>query len=400
MNYIFTTKEEELITSNYKNHNEKSTFINYLGKIYEKPWGYEYMIYQNTKIGIWILNINKKCETSLHCHFHKDTILINISGCFKINLYNDFKILNLFDKLYIPKKVFHGIHAYIDECVLMEIEIYDTDVINYSDKNDLLRIKDIYDRDKNRYETSVTEKSQEEVNYNLINLNNIKSIINDTEIEIIDNIYNLINEEIYILLEGRISINSLIIDSGSIFKKNENISIINDKLNILKLSNINYKYYNKIIYNNNHLQDLIKINIYNNIGLTCGCFDILHEGHLKNLKQSKKLCDNLFVCLSSDSQIKRIKGVNRPINNIKDRLYMLSQLDFVDKIILYDETNDELELELDKIMNIVKPNIWFKGKDYTEQEIRKKHPSLKNIILIDLIENKSTTNIIKKINNN
>ena len=54
--------------------------------------------------------------------------------------------------------------------------------------------------------------------------------------------------------------------------------------------------------------------------------------------------------------------------------------------------------KLDEIMNIVQPFYWVKGSDYEEAEIRKKHPNLKNIKLIDLIKDKSTTNIIKKIN--
>ena len=48
-------------------------------------------------------------------------------------------------------------------------------------------------------------------------------------------------------------------------------------------------------------------------------------------------------------------------------------------------------------MNIIKPDIWFKGNDYKKEDIIKKHPSLKHIELINLIEGKSTTNIIKKI---
>ena len=64
-------------------------------KIYKKPWGSEYLAYQNTEIGIWILKINKGMETSVHCHFKKDTILICLSGSFKIKLYDSFKILNI-----------------------------------------------------------------------------------------------------------------------------------------------------------------------------------------------------------------------------------------------------------------------------------------------------------------
>jgi D-beta-D-heptose 7-phosphate kinase/D-beta-D-heptose 1-phosphate adenosyltransferase len=135
------------------------------------------------------------------------------------------------------------------------------------------------------------------------------------------------------------------------------------------------------------------------IGLTCGCFDIIHHGHTTNLKTSRKYCDFLAVCLSSDKQIKRLKGEKRPINSISDRISMLVNFDFVDLVILYDETNDEFETELDNIMNIINPDIWFKGSDYTKDDILRKHPSLRKIKLIDIIPGKSTTNIIHRINN-
>jgi D-beta-D-heptose 7-phosphate kinase/D-beta-D-heptose 1-phosphate adenosyltransferase len=101
--------------------------------------------------------------------------------------------------------------------------------------------------------------------------------------------------------------------------------------------------------------------------------------------------------LSSDEQIKRLKGEKRPINNLIDRIKMLINFEFIDLVILYDEINDDMETELDNIMNIIKPDIWFKGSDYTKEDILKKHPGLKNIMLIDFLQGKSTTNIINKI---
>ena len=76
---------------------------------------------------------------------------------------------------------------------------------------------------------------------------------------------------------------------------------------------------------------------------------------------------------------------------------MLAHYNFVDLIILYNETNDEYETELDNIINIINPDTWFKGSDYKTENILKKHPSLKNIEIINLIEGKSTTNTINKI---
>jgi D-beta-D-heptose 7-phosphate kinase/D-beta-D-heptose 1-phosphate adenosyltransferase len=399
MKFINNTKEEETICFNCTTRTrENSNKINYFNRVNDKPWGKEYLAYQSKYIGIWILHVNKDQETSLHCHFKKDTILMPIVGCFKINLFDKFIILNLLDTLYVPRETFHGIHSYVDDSILMEIEIY-TDKIEYTDKSDLLRIKDIYNRDKNNYESSVVEREPYENEIMYFNTNN-KYNINNTYLEIfkIKNIEEIKDKyDKVLLLQGSIFSDGKKITSGTFIDLKNQISILTEYIELLCISNINIKQIQKIIYSKNHLTDYLELNKFNNIGLTSGCFDILHEGHITNLKLCKKNCDHLFVCLSSDKQIKRLKGELRPINNLIDRINMLIHYDFIDIIILYDETNDELESELDNIMNIVKPYIWFKGSDYNKQDILKKHPNIKNIQLFDLIKGKSTTNIIQKI---
>ena len=399
MEFIKNIEEEEEICNHSLNgKRNNSPKINYFNKVNDKPWGKEYLAFQNSQIGIWILHVNKDQETSLHCHFKKDSILIPIKGSFKINLYNSYKILNLFDSLYCPRNTFHGIHSYVDDSILMEIEIY-TDKVEYTDKNDLLRIKDIYNRDKNNYETSVLEREPEKNEIMTFNyLNNY--FIQNTEIEILklNNLKSLESKYNKVLiLEGSIYSDGNKITSGSFINLEKDYSLLTDNVEVLCLSNIDYNHINKIIYSKSHLEDFLKIKTFDNIGLTSGCFDILHEGHIKNLKKCKKNCDNLFVCLSSDEQIKRLKGESRPINNLYDRINMLINYEFIDYIILYDEINDEFESELDNIMNIIQPYLWFKGSDYKKDEILKKHPNLKNIQLFNLVDGKSTTNIINKI---
>jgi D-beta-D-heptose 7-phosphate kinase/D-beta-D-heptose 1-phosphate adenosyltransferase len=107
-----------------------------------------------------------------------------------------------------------------------------------------------------------------------------------------------------------------------------------------------------------------------------------------------------MICLSSDEQIKILKGSDRPINNYKDRIDLFKTISYVDYIILYNEEDIENELTLGNIMKTIDPFYWVKGDDYNQEDIFKKHPYLKNIKLIKNIENKSTTNIINKIKNN
>ena len=401
MDFVKNTDDERKICElSYIRTRDNSPKIDYSNKINDKPWGKEYLAYQNEKIGIWILHINKDQETSLHCHFKKDTILIPIVNSFKINLFDSLKILNLFETLYIPRNTFHGLHSYVDNSIIMEIEIY-TEKVEYTDKNDLLRIKDIYGRDKTNYESSVIERvplKNETMNFHLegfYNINNTRVYIQ--KINCFDEIS--VTETKIILLEGVLFSDGKRVTSGSFIELNSQHKILSDNITILCLSNIDHGCLKKIIHSKNHLIDYLILNNVKTqtLGLTCGCFDIIHDGHTKNLKTCKKHCDILAVCLSSDEQIKRLKGSTRPINSITDRVGMLINFDFVDLVILYDETNDALETELDNIMNIINPDIWFKGTDYTKDDIIRKHPSLKKIVLVDIIQGKSSTNIIKKI---
>ena len=402
MDFVLSGIEEKGICE--KSHvriRDNSEQISYFQKVNDKPWGKEYLAYQNDRIGIWILYVDKGKETSLHCHFKKDTLLMPLSGSFKIGLFDGFKILHLFESLYIPREVFHSIHAYSDGAILIEIEIY-TDQISYTDKNDLLRLKDIYNRDKDKYETSICEREPEEGEIMNFHKDGFNVCLGDTNVSIIEiNGVERKTSDVVVLLEGSLFINGSVMGPGSLIDLSTlSYSILSRSVKVLCLSNIYYGYIHKLIYSKEHLSDFLSCHKgLDGIGLTSGCFDIIHSGHLKNLQISKKMCDLLFVCLSSDAQIRRLKGEKRPINCLIDRINMLIQLDCIDYIILYEELDDRLEIELDNIMNILKPTVWFKGSDYCKVEIMKKHPGLSRIELIDNIEGKSTTNIIKKILN-
>ena len=78
-----------------------------------------------------------------------------------------------------------------------------------------------------------------------------------------------------------------------------------------------------------------KKNLHNKkIVFTNGCFDILHTGHIKLLKEAKSLGDILIVGLNTDYSIKKLKGDKRPIKNEKTRRIILESIKFVDFVIL------------------------------------------------------------------
>lgn len=99
------------------------------------------------------------------------------------------------------------------------------------------------------------------------------------------------------------------------------------------------------------------------IAFTNGCFDILHYGHIKYLRQAKKTADILIVGLNSDTSVKRIKGPGRPINRQFERAQVLSELSCVDYITLF---NQETPL---KLIKLIKPDILIKGGDWKIDKI-------------------------------
>ncbi len=99
------------------------------------------------------------------------------------------------------------------------------------------------------------------------------------------------------------------------------------------------------------------------IVFTNGCFDIIHAGHIQYLDDAKDCGDILIVGLNSDVSIKKIKGEFRPINNEQDRAAVLSALEMVDYVVIFDQ---ETPYEL---INIIMPDFLVKGGDWKVHEI-------------------------------
>lgn len=140
------------------------------------------------------------------------------------------------------------------------------------------------------------------------------------------------------------------------------------------------------------LQNIRKKN--KTIVFTNGCFDIIHAGHVRYLNKAKSLGDVLIVGLNSDASVKLIKGDKRPIVPQEERAEVLSGLEAVDYVVLFNEPTPI------KLINAVLPDILVKGADWASQEIvgadivRAKGG---RVARIKLVKGKSTTNIIKKI---
>ncbi len=130
------------------------------------------------------------------------------------------------------------------------------------------------------------------------------------------------------------------------------------------------------------------------IVFTNGCFDILHRGHITYLKQAKARGDILIVGVNSDESITRLKGPERPINTLPDRMEVLAALDAVDHVVSF---TDDTPIALIKV---IKPDVFVKGGDYTKASLPETEvvESLGGSVeLLPYIAEKSTTNIIRKI---
>jgi rfaE bifunctional protein nucleotidyltransferase chain/domain len=129
--------------------------------------------------------------------------------------------------------------------------------------------------------------------------------------------------------------------------------------------------------------------------VTNGCFDILHIGHARYLKETKNYADFSIILLNSDKSVKLIKGDDRPINNESDRAELLTFLSCVDYVVLFEESSPA------KLLEKIKPDVYTKGADYTLETLPEKDVVLKNNIqvkFIKFVEGKSTTGLIDKIN--
>lgn len=125
------------------------------------------------------------------------------------------------------------------------------------------------------------------------------------------------------------------------------------------------------------------------IVFTNGCFDIIHVGHIRYLKEAKKLGDVLIVGLNSDSSIKRLKP-DRPINSESNRAEVLASLEMVDYVSIFEEDTPY------ELIRFLKPDVLVKGGDWKKEEIVGSDlvPEVYSLMYLSGV---STTEIIKKI---
>lgn len=161
----------------------------------------------------------------------------------------------------------------------------------------------------------------------------------------------------------------------------------------------------QVSFDGKYVQDLsrlvLRLDLYRRQGkrivFTNGCFDILHRGHVTYLSRAKSSGDVLVLGVNSDASIQKLKGPERPINTLEDRVQVLGALSCVDHIVAFDG-----ETACD-VVRVVRPDVYVKGGDYTKERLPEA-PIVEQlggeIRILPLVEDRSTTRIIERIRRN
>jgi D-glycero-beta-D-manno-heptose 1-phosphate adenylyltransferase len=130
---------------------------------------------------------------------------------------------------------------------------------------------------------------------------------------------------------------------------------------------------------------------------TNGCFDLLHPGHIRTLEEARKLGDFLIVGINSDQSVCDLKGLGRPVVPETERAEMLSALEAVDAVVIFDEPTPH------EIIAALLPDVLVKGGDWASDQIigrEEVEAAGGEVVSIPVTPGYSTTAILQKIRAN
>jgi rfaE bifunctional protein nucleotidyltransferase chain/domain len=130
------------------------------------------------------------------------------------------------------------------------------------------------------------------------------------------------------------------------------------------------------------------------IAFTNGCFDILHVGHVRYLREARRMGDLLILALNSDASVRTIKGEKRPLVPQGERAEIVAALETVDYVTLFDEATPL------KLIEYLRPDILVKGGDWKEETVVGRDAVRLwggTVVLVPVVEGASTTDIVGKV---
>jgi D-beta-D-heptose 7-phosphate kinase/D-beta-D-heptose 1-phosphate adenosyltransferase len=127
---------------------------------------------------------------------------------------------------------------------------------------------------------------------------------------------------------------------------------------------------------------------------TNGCFDLLHVGHVRYLREARALGDALLVAVNSDRSVRALKGAGRPVLSESERAELLAALSSVDFVTVFDEESPR------SLIAEVLPDVLVKGGDYALEEIHGREEVERaggRVVALPFVEGASTTSIIERL---
>ena len=129
------------------------------------------------------------------------------------------------------------------------------------------------------------------------------------------------------------------------------------------------------------------------IVLTNGVFDLLHVGHLRYLRAARSLGDVLVVGVNTDTSVRSIKP-GRPLVKETERAELVAGLGPVDYVVLFGERT------ADRLLEAVRPDVYVKGGDYTEETVPERETARRvgaRIAIVPLVPGQSTTELLERL---
>jgi mannose-6-phosphate isomerase-like protein (cupin superfamily) len=199
----YSQKDYDILSKiNYEIREDNIDFSNIIVK---KPWGYEYLLFENEDVAIWILHIDANHQTSMHCHPNKNTSLICLKGEVVCKTLEDEYKFDKLNGIYLGRKVYHQtFNQNNTQSIIMEIE-------SPVNKFDLVRLNDNYGRSGKSYENRENYKIENGLTLKNIFEKPFSKIIGELNVEIgfaenknaFSKIYDESNDKVILTLLNR-----------------------------------------------------------------------------------------------------------------------------------------------------------------------------------------------------
>jgi D-beta-D-heptose 7-phosphate kinase/D-beta-D-heptose 1-phosphate adenosyltransferase len=127
---------------------------------------------------------------------------------------------------------------------------------------------------------------------------------------------------------------------------------------------------------------------------TNGCFDLLHPGHIRSLELARELGDALIVGLNSDASVRQLKGEGRPVIPERERAEILSALESVDAVVIFDDLTPR------EVISRLLPDVLVKGGDWSgDQSVGREEVEAAGgrVVSVPVVPGYSTSAMLKKI---